>query len=57
MDTPAPDDRSRLADFTAREAQRLNTPETPRFTKPRRAIYEAPEGWRNWQEYTLYGDD
>lgn len=52
-----PDDRSRLADFVAREAMRLNTPPMPRFAKPRRAIYEAPEGWRSWTEMTRYRED
>ena len=57
-----PDDRPRLADFIAREAERLNTPPIPRFAKPRRAIYgwgaerTGPEGWRSWTEFTRYGE-
>jgi hypothetical protein len=49
-------ERVRFADFAAREAVRLNTP-LPAFRKPERAIYEAPEGWRNWGEFTRYGED
>ena len=48
--------RARLADFVAREVVRLNTPEMPRFAKPGRAPYEAPEGWRSWEEFTRYSE-
>jgi hypothetical protein len=51
-----PDDRARLADFVAREAVRLSTPPMPRFAKPLRAPYEAPEGWRSWGVFARYGE-
>lgn len=51
-----PDDRIGFARFAAADAERLNTPPAPCFVKPQRAIYEAPEGWRNWAEFTRYGE-
>ena len=30
---------------------------SPSFRKPQRAPYEAPEGWRTWQEFTRYSED
>jgi hypothetical protein len=41
--TPEPDIRTRLADFAAREAERLNTPEMPDFGRSDRATW--PAGW------------
>ena len=50
-------ERVRQAEFAASEAERMNVLPVPCFQKPQRAIYEAPEGWRNWTEYTQRGED
>ncbi len=53
----APDDRTGFARFAAAEAERIMTIPMPRFVKPQRAPYEAPEGWRSWAEFTRYQED
>jgi hypothetical protein len=52
-----PDTRPRDADFAARDTVRSQTRPSSCFAKSQRAPYEAPEGWRSWEEFTRYSED